>query len=51
MINKMVTIRPDQEEWLKKINLNLSGFLRDRLDERIEMEKSLVFRKASEVSE
>lgn len=51
MINKMVTIRPDQEEWLKKINLNLSGFLRDRLDERIEMEKSLVFRKALEVSE
>ena len=33
---KSVKIRDDQEEWLAENHLNLSAFLRDRLDEKIE---------------
>jgi hypothetical protein len=33
---KSVKIRDDQEEWLTDNHLNLSAFLRDRLDEKIE---------------
>jgi hypothetical protein len=33
---KSVKIRDDQEEWLEENHLNLSAFVRDRLDEKIE---------------
>ncbi|ERG89665.1 MAG: hypothetical protein J07HX5_01836, partial [halophilic archaeon J07HX5] len=29
-------IRDDQQEWLEENQLNLSAFLRDRLDDKIE---------------
>ncbi|ESS11083.1 MAG: hypothetical protein A07HR60_02228 [uncultured archaeon A07HR60] len=33
---KSVKIRDDQQEWLAENHLNLSAFLRDRLDDKIE---------------
>jgi len=36
---KNVKIRDDQEEWLADNHLNLSAFLRDRLDEKIEQRR------------
>ena len=39
--HKNINIREDQEEWLEDSSLNLSKFIREKLDERIEMEKSL----------
>ncbi|ERG97220.1 MAG: hypothetical protein J07HQW2_03706 [Haloquadratum walsbyi J07HQW2] len=36
MERTMVTLREDQSEWLEENQLNLSAFLRDRLDDKIE---------------
>ena len=36
MERTMVTLREDQSEWLDENQLNLSAFLRDRLDDKIE---------------
>jgi hypothetical protein len=33
---KSVTIREDQSEWLEENHLNLSAFLREKLDDKIE---------------
>ena len=33
---KSIKIRDDQQEWLEENHLNLSAFLRDRLDAKIE---------------
>lgn len=33
---KNLSIRDDQQEWLEENQLNLSAFLRDRLDDKIE---------------
>jgi len=33
---KSVTIREDQSEWLENNQLNLSAFLREKLDDKIE---------------
>jgi hypothetical protein len=34
-----VTLRDDQAEWLEENHLNLSAFVRDRLDEKIEQRR------------
>lgn len=36
MKQKTVTIREDQQEWIERNHLNLSSFIRERLDELIE---------------
>ena len=36
MEQKSVTIREDQSEWLENNHLNLSAFLREKLDDKIE---------------
>ncbi len=33
MVRKNITIRPDQEEFIKKNHLNLSRFVQSKLDE------------------
>lgn len=36
MKTKVITIREDQEEWLKKDHVKLSAFVQDMLDREIE---------------
>ncbi|QSG09446.1 Uncharacterized protein HSR122_2062 [Halapricum desulfuricans] len=36
MKRKTITIRKDQEEWIQENHLNLSSFIQEQLDERIE---------------
>ena len=40
MVSTSVTIRQDQEKWLsKKQSFNLSGFVREKIDEEVKKEK------------
>lgn len=40
MQRKNITIREDQEEWIRKNHLNLSRFVQDKLDELMEPKKA-----------
>jgi len=35
MVNKTISIRDDQEKWIKDTSLNLSRFVQKKLDERM----------------
>ena len=39
MIHKSITIRDDQEEWLRKKHINFSRWIQSKIDEEIEKEK------------
>lgn len=35
MKTKSITIREDQDEWIKEVHLNLSRFVQDKIDEEM----------------
>ena len=39
MIKKTITIREDQEEWIKRKHINLSRFVQAKIDEEMRCEE------------
>ena len=40
MIKKTITIREDQEEWIKRKHINLSRFVQAKIDEEMRSEEN-----------